>query len=78
MPPPPLGFLGLKDICVLFGFDSVSCPCLDNFLKQDSQHFRIPKLIQYLNEPMVTESIVLQFHLPQSIDSIKKQNNCAK
>ena len=27
---------------------------------------------------MVTESIVLQFHLLQSIDSIKKQNNCAK
>ena len=27
---------------------------------------------------MVTESIVLQCHLLQSIDSIKKQNNCAK
>ena len=38
----------------------------------------IPKPKQYLNEPMVTESIVLQFHLLQSIDSIKKQNNCAK
>ena len=34
-PPPPLGFLGLKDIGFLFGVDSVSCPCLDNFLKQD-------------------------------------------
>ena len=37
MPPPPLGFSGLKDICFLFGVDSVSCPCLDNFLKQDYQ-----------------------------------------